>query len=683
MSVHSRSYVNAIDGLRALAVLSVLLFHLDASYLPGGFVGVDVFFAISGYVVCMAALSRPAESFWAFCTAFYARRVRRIVPALLVVLLTTSVLSALLVPEAWLSQANKRTGVAAFFGISNVVLGSYSGDYFSPRAEYNPFTHTWSLAIEEQFYLLCAPLMFLAGLAQSSAQRRVGLGLLLLLAMISLAVCVDWSLRWPVWAFYGSPARFWEMLVGVIACLAWPRVSGFVASWRAGYVQAASVCLMAALLAGLVAADARQFPWPWALWPVVSTALLMLLLSSRNDLWVSAALASPIARWIGQRSYALYLWHWPVYVLMRWTCGLESVAQQVLALILSFVLAFACHRWVEEPVRRGNAWRSLSDLRTIGFGTTATVCVAVMAGALFKAQEHISLSVTRDKAVWLPDAVPFVPEAERVCALRSSTQVLAGGEIERMTPVDCSVQAPVRQVFVLGDSHAGAYHAMLAEMVQKSGRSVQILRMSGCPVFNLKEPNASHEPSCAAFAVAALSHVQASALAGDILFLPSLRLHRLVDLWTTPEGRLEDALSRESASNRRMAVHEAVSELGALADVGVRIILEAPKPLAASPAIRCSDWFNRLNPVCRWGNTVPRQGIERYRAQAFTAVREVAAALPGASVWDPLPWLCEAGTCGSFKAGQPVIFDGDHLTGHANHVLVRPFMNALASAEGQ
>lgn len=679
MTQRPEAYINAIDGLRALAVLSVLAFHLSPAYLPGGFVGVDIFFAISGYVVCTAALSKPADSFWTFCSAFYARRVRRIMPALLAMLLVTSLLSALLVPEAWLSQANKRTGFAAFFGLSNFVLGSFSGDYFSPRAEYNPFTHTWSLAIEEQFYLLFAPLLFLACMAHSTAWRRRGLTLMVGLLAGSLALCAFWTHVSPVWAFYGSPARFWEMWVGVLACLAAPVISPVLRRIPKGAAQLLGMMSLVSLVAVLCLADPHQFPWPWALWPVVATSALMLLFTARDDMLVGMWLSGAVARWVGQRSYSLYLWHWPVYVLMRWTCGLETPLQHAIALALSVGLAMTSYRWIEQPVRQSSVLRKWPDGRVVLGGALATLCIACVTAVLFKAQSHVSLSVTSNKQEWFPEFVPELGDGLGLCGVKRSVLSLAEGELERLEPVRCEGPSSARHVFVLGDSHAGAYFAMMAELVQTSGDAVTLMRMNGCPVFNLMETNASHAPDCAAFAIKAVEHVRITARPGDVLFLPSLRLHRLVDQWTIPVGSAQQRLTKEPPTDRQAAVVEAVNALRPLAQRGVMVVLEAPKPLVTAPAFRCSDWFNRLNPVCRWGPQVPRESMEHYRRHALTAIHEVAGALPSTRVWDPLPHLCDATQCGSFKSGRPVIFDGDHLTGHANHLLLGPFRAAIAA----
>lgn len=147
-------YVPAIEGLRTIAVGAVILFHLGVEWIEGGFVGVDIFFVISGFVVAASVLNRRFDRFRDFIAFFYARRMLRILPALIVCLLGTFLLSALFVPSVWLSDANERTGFAAVFGLSNIVLALNSDFYFSPRTDFNPFTHTWSLGVEEQFYLV-------------------------------------------------------------------------------------------------------------------------------------------------------------------------------------------------------------------------------------------------------------------------------------------------------------------------------------------------------------------------------------------------------------------------------------------------------------------------------------------------------------------------------------------------
>src|SRR5262249_12506904 len=172
MSRHDRTdHLPYIDGLRAVAVLSVLTYHLSPSWLPGGFSGVDVFFVISGFVVSasVGALTefRPAS----FLLFFYARRLLRIAPALIVCLLMTNLATTILVPDSWLSNANQLTVLYALFGLSNIVLATNRDTYFSPRSEFNPFIHTWSLGVEEQFYLVF-PFIFVLWMMGDKRRRQ-------------------------------------------------------------------------------------------------------------------------------------------------------------------------------------------------------------------------------------------------------------------------------------------------------------------------------------------------------------------------------------------------------------------------------------------------------------------------------------------------------------------------------
>ncbi|KAF1015648.1 MAG: O-acetyltransferase OatA [Stenotrophomonas maltophilia] len=208
----ARGYVPHIDGLRAIAVLAVVVFHLDPAWLPGGFTGVDVFFVISGFVVSASVARLPALPLGASMLRFYARRLRRITPALV----ATAVASMLLIPESWLSEASDKTGLMVFFGLSNWVLGLVGNDYFAPRSEFNPYTHTWSLGVEDQFYLLF-PLLFLAW-TRSARGRWISLGLFAVVSIAALlhAQALASRAQPPAWAFYATTTRLWQLGAGVL-----------------------------------------------------------------------------------------------------------------------------------------------------------------------------------------------------------------------------------------------------------------------------------------------------------------------------------------------------------------------------------------------------------------------------------------------------------------------------------
>lgn len=216
------AYRADIDGLRAVAVLSVMLYHLNGAYLPGGFVGVDVFFVISGFVVTASLAQSQARSFSEFITSFYARRLARIVPALVTTLLVSSFVATLFIPKAWLSDLNQETARYAYFGLSNWVLQRNSDFYFAPRAEFNPYTHTWSLGVEEQFYLIVPFILFFWACHRFASQRTSQKTVVLILAGIclaSLVFCIWASRSHGAIAFYSIGARFWELGLGALLFL--------------------------------------------------------------------------------------------------------------------------------------------------------------------------------------------------------------------------------------------------------------------------------------------------------------------------------------------------------------------------------------------------------------------------------------------------------------------------------
>jgi peptidoglycan/LPS O-acetylase OafA/YrhL len=669
-------YIKGIDGLRALAVLSVVLFHLNPNWIPGGFTGVDVFFVISGFVVCASAESLPHDSFGRLCASFYARRVVRIAPALVACLLTVGVVSTLFVPQAWLSQANNIAGFSAFFGFSNFYLASNAGDYFSPRSEFNPFTHTWSLAVEEQFYLLFPALIFGVYRRDQGSRSQLsqyGLGALVVL---SLLWCAYSSTASPVSAFYLLPSRYWELGTGVLAWL-------LSKAWREGGTQATSGLVwagLAAVLLGFGFADSAHFPFPWAILPVCGTTTVLVMLAARpaGRSLPELLLKSAPLNWVGLRSYSLYLWHWPVFVLMRWTVGLESAALQGLALCLSFALAALSYRFIEGPVRQSPLIKRSPRFKVLVVGLSCVSGLALITGVIFKARPMLTLSVTSDASIWFPydDARPV---RQTNCAVEVIKSTLAEGEITTYHPKSCQVQRMTRQLFVIGDSHSTAYSSMLRSLAEDEGTQITMLNKSNCPFFNLVTPNESLSPQCKRFTQAALPHIQQAAKPGDVLFMPSLRVPRLGNQWVIPDKPLVDYLKDNEPRDK--AVAEAIRTLKPFKDAGVVVLLTTPTPVFAAPAFRCSDWFNRGNPTCKLGLTMDRTQLDAFLANGLHAVQAVATGLGGTPIWDATPFLCSKTTCGSMMNGKPLFFDGDHMSGYAN-TLLQPHFQAFLNGLG-
>ena len=663
-----------IDGLRALAVIAVLIYHLRETWLPGGFSGVDVFFVISGFVVSLSVSHWSGGGIGTFLGRFYARRLQRIVPALLVCLLLTSLVSVLVIPRAWLSSSNELTGLYAFFGMSNFYLAFHNETYFSPLAAFNPYMHTWSLGVEEQFYLLF-PLLFFAW-TRGGRLRILSIGLS---AMACLASLGDAWLRPasnPTAAFYLITTRFWELGAGVLLF----QGLHLFANCKAGPIPRklgeASAWLFLGLLGwGLFNSVVVEFPFPGAIIPIVATlgVLAGLHLAGARSV-LARALGSSIPVYFGRRSYSLYLWHWPVYVIMRWTCGLASLSTMIAAVAATMLIAEASYRFVELPLRYSGSLRLWPRRGVVAAGLAMVVTSWGLSVWVTLVGAHLSLStVTRNTEHWQARILPRIAEVPE-CFLLARSEGSASTQAWIYSRGGCASQpqsAP--DLFALGDSHTIGYSTMLTEYVLRTGAQITLYPNFGCTFASLQPGREGG--ACPVQNQAELDDIRERSKPGDILLLAALRLNRLSEqdaMIDDPEqGATMD--TTQAARDRDASSAQLLAQLGPLSDAGLRIVFEAPKPLFRSPPFRCSDWFNRDNPICAAGFSESRAVIEAYRQPVLESLNRLASAL-GASVWDPLPILCPRARCESVSEQGPLFFDGDHLSADGNRLLYPSFV---------
>lgn len=331
------SYRADIDGLRAVAILAVVGFHAFPGRVPGGFIGVDVFFVISGYLITSIILSDLAQGRFSIAQ-FYRRRVRRIFPALLVVMAASLMIGWPILLSAEYAELGKHIAGGAAFVSNFVFYGEFN--YFDKSPETKPLLHLWSLAIEEQFYIFW-PLL----LAAMWKWRWIAVAAAIALA--SFAVNLYLSAQLPAAAFYWPIGRFWELAVGAI--LAGMAARGLTGAGR--WANASSITGTMLLLAGLVVIDRdRGFPGAWALLPVLGCALLVY---AGPGAWINRQLLSHRAMvGVGLISYPLYLWHWMLlsFAFIFSNYYLPS-GQKATIVLLSFVLAWLTYRFVEVPIR--------------------------------------------------------------------------------------------------------------------------------------------------------------------------------------------------------------------------------------------------------------------------------------------------------------------------------------------
>jgi peptidoglycan/LPS O-acetylase OafA/YrhL len=337
-----------IDGLRAIAVLSVIGFHANQSLIPGGFVGVDIFFVISGFLIASLILEKLKDGTFGFLE-FYSRRIRRLFPALTVVLLTTLILGWFTLFPAEFAALGKNTLAGAAF-VANIQTYSEIG-YFDAPAATKPLLHLWSLGVEEQFYFIFPAVLLLA------YRYRTVMPSFALLGILSFGLNIALVKSYPAFTFYLPLTRFWEFIAG--ALLAGGASSDRAADPSAGAALVKSrhdmiaVAGTALIIAGISFTRAESFPGWWALLPVIGSVFVI---GAGPQAWVNRnVLANPGLVFIGLISYPLYLWHWPLLVIGRTVMGVydneHARTTTIVAVLLTFVSSWLTYRFIELPIR--------------------------------------------------------------------------------------------------------------------------------------------------------------------------------------------------------------------------------------------------------------------------------------------------------------------------------------------
>jgi peptidoglycan/LPS O-acetylase OafA/YrhL len=658
-------YFPFIDGMRAIAVIAVIVYHLRPTRLPGGFLGVDVFFVISGFVVS-ASIDLKVKG-RRLPLVFYARRIRRVFPALVVVVLVTLLFTLMVVPLSFISPTLPRMALWSLLGQANRALVATHGDYFGPLSDLNPFAHLWSLGVEEQFYLV-APFIFSLWLARGRL-RLLGVALLCVTSAASIVRAAGLMHAGDaVFAFYSVTSRFWQIGVGVLLHQLLTRGERETSALRMpSRTRSIIVWSSVALLAfAFVRGRPTATPWPDAVAPAVATlGLIACLLGQEAASVVGRALSSGLAVAIGRRSYSLYLWHWPVFVLFRWTIGLESKPIALAALGLTVALAEVSYRLVESPFRSRIA-RRVPPTVVIAVGLVVVLTAYGTCRVMIHNSADLSAStVMRNVGVWFPGAAaptPKTPGCQLSAPLTQSS--VATTEITRS---GCPGPASPYTLFVLGDSHAAMYVTAVEEFVLETGNHAVVVQASGCG-FALAEGIGVDNPQCRPLVAEMLRVVTERAKPGDAVLMASLRVPRLTEQWNASRNVAQGTallLASQSAQDADTARWR--KSLAPLAGRGINFVFEAPPPVFPASPFRCSDWFNRSNPSCRPGFSISRSAFTRYRAPVLEDMNRLARELPGASVWDPVPSLCDATTCHAVRNGKPLFYDGDHLTTLGNY----------------
>ena len=382
----STSHRRDIEGLRAIAVTLVLLYHLGVPGFDGGYVGVDVFFVVSGFLITSTLLSDTERRGRLSLSNFYARRARRLLPISAVVLVATAIASAIILEPGRMHNVGIDTLAAGLFS-SNWVFAGRATDYLQSAAAPSPLQHYWSLSLEEQFYVVWPLLLMFGSLIDRRLRKAWTVPVTIALITIgSFVASVLLTSSEPGTSYFGLHTRAWELGLGALLAVASRRMDFSKVRLAA---PIGIMAIAAIIFSGATYAAPIDFPGWVAALPVVATGALIVV-GRREENITARALGNPVFHFIGARSYSLYLWHWPVIILFEAkVSGSLSVAQKLLAVLISLALTEIGYRLVENPVRYSSTL-SRSRLRTFAVGVVAIVIVSASGVALSHYEKQIS-----------------------------------------------------------------------------------------------------------------------------------------------------------------------------------------------------------------------------------------------------------------------------------------------------
>lgn len=670
-----------IQGLRAIAVLLVVIYHIWPHGLTGGFAGVDVFFVISGFLMTAVLLKSPPQSGRSFAV-FWARRIRRLVPTALAVLGATAVITRLVAPSTvWTGTA--RETIASIFYVENWVLAGNSVNYLAEDNAPSPLQHYWSLSVEEQFYIFWPFLMafaiwwayrHVASVSERTTQVTTRLMTVLgAVFALSLAYSVWYTSINPAGAYFVTPTRMWELALGGLVAILPAAVIGRLPLWT-------RTCLcwlgiVAILITGFTYTGTMPFPGYTALLPTVGTALVLASHPKESSLLGRLLGLRPV-QYLGNISYSLYLVHWPFVALLPYVSGHLGLLDKCVILAGSIILAGLSKKFIEDVFRQRRTSRVLTN--TYRYGLTAMVVMAVAAGGWWWSGNRQLQAEQQTVARAVAHAGPCFGAASIAKGFKACPQNPAASPVPppEVAKTDKSVAyadncwsnqpytaRPIChyghgsiKVALVGNSHAGHWLPTLNAIAKKDNWSISTYLISQCAPSDTREkfPTAAMSDNCHNYGKWVLDQTA----------------HGQFDLIITSNRESVQALGKNdwpSSEKAEEAGFRTYLKKWSAGHTPIVVIHDLPYPGQKVQTIPdCLAQHPGANDKCS-GTPASWKWYYPYTAAA--------AGLHGVHTIDMNNYFCTATTCPAVIGGVTVYFDGSHMTATYGRTLA-PYLEA-------
>ena len=651
-----------LQGLRALAVLLVLAYHLWPQRLTGGFVGVDVFFVLSGFLITGHLVAEAESTGRIALRQFWARRIRRLLPAASIVLAASFLLTLALVPQSLWQRTVVEIGASALYAQNWVLFGA-SVDYLGAENTPTLVQHFWSLSVEEQFYLVW-PLLVVTAVAVRPGRRSIAAALgLVFAASLAYSVLSGSS------SYFDTGARAWEFAAGGLLALAPERPPAARVAFASGWLGLALVVWSALAYSGQTA-----YPGWAASVPVLGTVLAILAGRSGGRFGAGRfASMRPLVA-VGDHSYAIYLWHWPLVVVTPFLLGGPlTLAAKVGIVAVTLLLAVATRR-IERRVRA--APTLARPRRVYGLAAASLAVLLVATGATWGAL-GAGTAAAADRAVSDFETLPCYGAEAMVddsCArpfaapdgLASAFAAVDKGPLalpcDSVTADWCEfgdLDEPRHSVVVIGNSHAGHLVAGLEQYGIDHSWKITLMRKTGCTGLSTAAQTAETHPDCAAWSQRVLDEVRSDASVDAVVVATNNDAAQYL-VTDGADAAAIDAVRANVAAN-----------LASLVAAGKAVLAVGDVPRLASPAPECVDLHHREYDPCGF----PRAQGEEHG----NIVAEAARLTPGVGSQSLLPYLCDADRCHVAIGGVVVYIDEHHLSASFSRSL-GPYLGAAVAA---